>query len=64
MFQVPLEDLELASHLLVEALQIRHHYMNVSHQTFCATTACFLNPNSNEHAEKHHDDKQTIEGKL
>lgn len=55
-----MEDLEKASKLLVQALKIRQQYMKLSHQSFAATAARFLNPNS-EHVQ-HHDEKQTIEG--
>lgn len=34
----------------------------MSHQSFSATTARFLNPDSAKHQEIKHDDKQTIEG--
>ncbi|XP_065167724.1 AMP deaminase 2 isoform X3 [Atheta coriaria] len=57
---VPLEDLALASKLLVDALRIRQRYMAVSHQSFAATTSRFLNPD-HDHDLLHHDDKQTIE---
>ncbi|XP_023166871.2 AMP deaminase 2 isoform X6 [Drosophila hydei] len=39
---VPLEDLERASTLLIEALKLRAHYMEVSDQSFPTTTARFL----------------------
>ncbi|KAH8421104.1 hypothetical protein KR009_011590 [Drosophila setifemur] len=39
---VPLEDLERASTLLIEALRLRSHYMNMSDQSFPSTTARFL----------------------
>lgn len=62
---VPLEDLEQASRLLVEALQIRQKYMKVSHQSFPTTTATFLhsvNPDANAKLEEqHHDARQSIE---
>lgn len=56
---VPLEDLERASKLLIEALQIRKRYMNWSHQNFSNTVARFLDPNSKD--ERKHSEKQTIE---
>jgi AMP deaminase len=56
---VPLEDLERASRLIVQALQIRKRYMKISHQSFSATAARFLDPNKKQ---PHHDEKQTIEG--
>lgn len=55
---VPLEDLTRASKLLVQSLEIRNRYMNMSHQSFCSTTARFLNPNNKQ---PQHDDKQSIE---
>lgn len=58
--QVPLEDLERASKLIVQALQIRQRYMQMSHQSFSSTASRFLNPDSK--LNDHHDDKQTIEG--
>ncbi|KAH8300602.1 hypothetical protein KR044_004988, partial [Drosophila immigrans] len=39
---VPLEDLERASTLLIEALKLRSHYMDMSDQSFPPTTARFL----------------------
>lgn len=39
---VPLEDLERASTLLIEALKLRAKYMQVSDQSFPTTTARFL----------------------
>ncbi|XP_034490484.1 AMP deaminase 2 isoform X5 [Drosophila innubila] len=39
---VPLEDLERASTLLIEALKLRSHYMAMSDQSFPPTTARFL----------------------
>lgn len=39
---VPLEDLEMASKLVVQALELRHRYMSVSNQSFPLTTARFL----------------------
>ncbi|XP_063919158.1 AMP deaminase 2 isoform X2 [Zophobas morio] len=56
---VPLEDLERASRLIVQALQIRKRYMKLSHQSFSATVGRFLDPHKPDSA--HHDEKQTIE---
>ncbi|XP_063387499.1 AMP deaminase 2-like isoform X1 [Cydia fagiglandana] len=39
---VPLEDLQQASSYLVQALDIRKRYMEMSHQSFCTITARFL----------------------
>uniref|UniRef100_A0A1B6MLD3 AMP deaminase n=1 Tax=Graphocephala atropunctata TaxID=36148 RepID=A0A1B6MLD3_9HEMI len=61
---VPLEDLQQASRLLVQALHIRERYMEMSHQTFPALTARFLRsfddkaPHHYNHIE--HEDKKTI----
>ncbi|XP_044746825.1 AMP deaminase 2 isoform X2 [Coccinella septempunctata] len=55
---VPLEDLERASKMLVEALRIRQCYMAMSHQNFSQTAARFLDPTR---IERKHGDKQTIE---
>ena len=60
LFKVPLEDLERASRLIVQALQIRKRYMKLSHQSFSATVGRFLDPHKPDSA--HHDEKQTIEG--
>ncbi|KAL3287102.1 hypothetical protein HHI36_001585 [Cryptolaemus montrouzieri] len=55
---VPLEDLERASKMLVDALRLRKRYMNLSHQNFCQTAARFLDPTR---VERKHGEKQTIE---
>ncbi|CAG9764779.1 unnamed protein product [Ceutorhynchus assimilis] len=55
---VPLEDLERASTLLIQALEIRKRYMNMSHQSFSSTVARFLDPDKEQ---QQHDEKQTIE---
>ncbi|CAH1126563.1 unnamed protein product [Ceutorhynchus assimilis] len=57
---VPLEDLERASTLLIQALEIRKRYMNMSHQSFSSTVARFLDPDKEQ---QQHDEKQTIEDK-
>lgn len=56
---MPLEDLERASRLIVQALEIRKRYMKMSHQSFSSTAARFLDPHKEQ---QHHDAKQTIEG--
>lgn len=56
---MPLEDLERASKLLIQALDIRKRYMNMSHQSFSSTAARFLDPDKEQ---QQHDEKQTIEG--
>ncbi|VEN63673.1 unnamed protein product [Callosobruchus maculatus] len=55
---VPLEDLERASKLLIQALEIRKKYMKMSFQSFSSTAARFLDPNKEQ---QHHDEKQTIQ---
>ncbi|KAK9880599.1 hypothetical protein WA026_011838 [Henosepilachna vigintioctopunctata] len=55
---VPLEDLERASKMLVQALRIRKTYMTMSHQSFSQTAARFLDPSREE---RKHGEKQTIE---
>nr|CAH7758999.1 unnamed protein product [Callosobruchus chinensis] len=57
---VPLEDLERASKLLIQALEIRKKYMKMSYQNFSSTAARFLDPNKEQ---QHHDEKQTIQDK-
>lgn len=56
---MPLEDLERASKLIIQALEVRKKYMKLSHQSFSSTAARFLDPNKQQ---QHHDDKQSIEG--
>ncbi|XP_050306373.1 AMP deaminase 2 isoform X2 [Anthonomus grandis grandis] len=55
---VPLEDLERASKLLIQALDIRKRYMSMSHQSFSSTVSRFLDPDKEQ---QQHDEKQTIE---
>ncbi|XP_023019341.2 AMP deaminase isoform X2 [Leptinotarsa decemlineata] len=55
---VPLEDLERASKLIIQALLIRKRYMKMSHQSFSSTVARFLDPDKEQ---QHHDEKQSIE---
>ncbi|XP_018579679.1 AMP deaminase 2 isoform X3 [Anoplophora glabripennis] len=55
---VPLEDLERASKLIIQALEIRKKYMKMSYQTFSSSAARFLDPNKEQ---QHHDEKQSIE---
>jgi len=61
---VPLEDLQQASRLLVQALHIRECYMEMSHQSFPPLTARFLRSFDNKapHHYKNiqHEDKKTI----
>ncbi|CAH4034182.1 AMP deaminase 2 isoform X4 [Pieris brassicae] len=50
---VPLEDLQQASSYLVQALEIRKRYMDISNQTFCSITARFLRSIDPEAAANH-----------
>lgn len=66
--QVPLEDLQVASRLLVQALHVRERYMHVSSQSFPTVTARFLRTvgSGNPHALEtvKHEDRKTIQGTL
>lgn len=55
---VPLEDLEHASKLLIQALSIRQRYMEVSQQSFPELVGKYF---SNEEPFMKHEDKMTIE---
>lgn len=62
---VPLEDLERASRLVIQALELREHHMSVSQQSFPPTTARFL---KSVHAKTmadtvEYEDKRTTAGK-
>jgi AMP deaminase len=62
---VPLEDLEKASHLLIQALELRERYMSMSHQSFPHTAGRFVRLRQEKDANVvHHDDKKTIAGEL
>ncbi|XP_041969409.1 AMP deaminase 2 isoform X3 [Aricia agestis] len=50
---VPLEDLQQASSYLVQALEIRKKYMDMSNQSFATITARFLRGMDNEAAANH-----------
>ncbi|KAJ9573863.1 hypothetical protein L9F63_008723, partial [Diploptera punctata] len=62
---VPLEDLQQASRLLVQALHVRERYMAMSHQTFPSIASTFLrsvdsgSPHLLEDIQ--HEDRKTIE---
>lgn len=59
---VPLEDLERASRLLIQALELRERYMDMSNQTFPTTTTRFLK-SVHEKARFNlieHEDRKTI----
>lgn len=51
--QVPLEDLQQASSYLVQALEIRKRYMDMSQQSFSSITARFLKSMDTEAAANH-----------
>ncbi|CAH1163717.1 unnamed protein product [Phaedon cochleariae] len=55
---VPLEDLEKASKLIIQALEIRKRYMKMSFQSFPSIAGRFLDPGKEQ---QHHDEKQSIE---
>lgn len=55
---VPLDDLEHASKLLIQALSIRQRYMELSQQTFPELVGKYF---SNEEPFMKHQDKMTIE---
>lgn len=62
---VPLEDLERASRLLIESLELRERYMTMSQQSFPQTTGRFVRARQEKDAHiVHHDDKKTIAGEL
>lgn len=54
---VPLDDLEHASKLLIDALKLRQRYMEMSQQTFPALIEKYF---SNEESKTKHEDKKTI----
>jgi AMP deaminase len=64
--QVPLEDLQQASHMLVQALAIRERYMNNSKQFFPTIASRFLRSVDkrpvNLDDEMQHDERKAIEG--
>lgn len=61
---VPLEDLEQASKLLIQALDLREHYMYQSKQSFPSTTSRFLKSvhERNRFGPIEHEDRKTIAG--
>lgn len=63
---MPLEDLQQASHMLVQALAIRDKYMTNSKQTFPTITARFLRSVDkkpvNIEDEVQHEDRRCIAG--
>ena len=64
---MPLEDLQQASLLLIQALNIRENYMHLSAQNFPTITSRFLSSVDGATAKLddfQHDDRKTIAGKL
>lgn len=63
---VPLEDLEHASSLIIQALEIRERYMSLSMQTFPQTTQRFLKSVHNKTMADRveYEDKRTTAGTL
>lgn len=62
---VPLEDLERASKLLIQALEMREHNMAIAHQSFPHTTGRFVRMHQEKDAKFfHHDDRKTIDGEI
>lgn len=63
---VPLEDLERASTLLIQALELRARYMSLSDQSFPTTTSRFLKTvqNRDRFNNIEYEDRKTIAGKL
>ncbi|XP_037919821.1 AMP deaminase 2 isoform X2 [Hermetia illucens] len=59
---VPLEDLERASRLVIQALELRERYMSTSLQTFPTTTTRFLKSVHEKDRFSHieHEDRKTI----
>lgn len=63
---VPLEDLERASSLVIQALELRERHMSISQQSFPQTTARFLKSVHEKTMSDDilHEDKRTTAGKL
>ena len=63
---VPLEDLERASTLLIQALEMRSRYMSISEQSFPTTTLRFLKTvhESNRFNNIQYEDRKSIAGKF
>ncbi|TRY71988.1 hypothetical protein TCAL_03957 [Tigriopus californicus] len=62
-FGVPMEDLQNASKLLVQALQIREDYMRMSYQAFPSVCKRFMKKlDGTAHKHVEHPDRATIEG--
>lgn len=62
---VPLEDLERASTLLIQALEMRSRYMSISEQSFPTTTLRFLKTvhESDRFNKIQYEDRKSIAGK-
>ncbi len=62
---VPLEDLERASRLLIQALDLRERYMTISYQSFPQTTGRFVRARQEKDAHVvHHDERKSIAGEF
>lgn len=63
---VPLEDLERASRLVIQALELRERHMSISQQSFPQTTARFLKSVHEKTMSDDilHEDKRTTAGKF
>lgn len=63
---VPLEDLEHASSLIIQALEMRERYMSLSMQSFPQTTERFMRTFHNKTMSDivEYEDKRTTAGKL
>lgn len=62
---VPLEDLERASKMLIQALEMREHNMAIAHQSFPHATGRFVRTHQEKDAKFfHHDDRKTIDGEI
>lgn len=65
-FQVPMEDLQSASRLLVKALEIRERYMRFSQQSFPSSVQKFLNRDRGNYSKEQdlyqHLKRATLEG--
>ena len=61
-----LEDLEKASHLIIQALELRARYMSLSGQSFPTTTSRFLKTvhERNRFSNIEHEDRKTIAGRF
>lgn len=61
---VPLDDLEHDSNLIIEALELREHYMNLSMQSFPQTTERYLKLKHNKTMSdgSEYEEKRSVSG--